>query len=237
MIYKTLSWDSTFLGIKVAKIIPSVIEERSLCNIVNEISNDGIRLVYWPSKRKMSENMTNKLGGVLVDIKTTLTVDMDMINSKEIASFDIITPYSPNMSIDQFYSLSVQCGELSRFSVDKNIPQKKLFELYEIWIKKSLSKETADEVLVIYKNKKLLGFVTLAGNNGQGVIGLLVVDKHYRGQKYGEKLVRAAQQWFILHGYRYGQVVTQGSNIAAMNLYKKCGYSIEKQEYFYHFWL
>ena len=68
-------------------------------------------------------------------------------------------------------------------------------------------------------------------------IGLIAVNRNYRGKRFGEMLVRHAQYWFINNGYNIGQVVTQGTNIPACNLYKKCGYSVEKVEYFYHFWL
>jgi dTDP-4-amino-4,6-dideoxy-D-galactose acyltransferase len=79
--------------------------------------------------------------------------------------------------------------------------------------------------------------VTLDEENGRGNIGLIAVGRNYRGKEYGQKLVRASQRWFISHEYNHGQVVTQRQNLPACNLFSKCGYSIEKVEYFYHFWL
>ena len=79
--------------------------------------------------------------------------------------------------------------------------------------------------------------VTLGNKNGKGDIGLLAVGADYRGRNYGRILVQAAQKWFLTNGYQEGQVITQGDNYPAYHLYEKCGYSVEKVEYFYHFWL
>jgi dTDP-4-amino-4,6-dideoxy-D-galactose acyltransferase len=79
--------------------------------------------------------------------------------------------------------------------------------------------------------------VTLGEKEKRADIGLIAVNTNYRGKKIGETLVRASQMWSIEQGYKFAQVVTQGSNAAACSLYKKCGYALEKVEFFYHFWL
>lgn len=141
------------------------------------------------------------------------------------------------MPIADLEALAIQSGPYSRFSVDPKLPEEKFIELYKIWINRSLKKEIADEVLVIREGENVVGMVTLGEKDGKGDIGLIAVERDRRGRKYGEALVRAAQCWFIRRGYEFGQAVTQGGNIPACSLYKKCGYSVEKVEYFYHFWL
>ena len=94
----------------------------------------------------------------------------------------------------------------------------------------------ADAVLVIRESERIVGMISLGNKNGQGQIGLFAVDKGKRDKNYGQALVRTAHNWFIAKGYRIGQVVTQGDNIAACRLYEKCGYRVEKIENFYHFW-
>lgn len=79
--------------------------------------------------------------------------------------------------------------------------------------------------------------VTLGVKNGRGDIGLFAVDPSMRRRNLGVALVRAAQEWTRRKGLRFAQVVTQGKNIAACRLYEKCGYRIEKVDFFYHFWL
>jgi dTDP-4-amino-4,6-dideoxy-D-galactose acyltransferase len=81
------------------------------------------------------------------------------------------------------------------------------------------------------------GMITCGNKKGRGDIGLLAVDASQRGQGLGAKLVRGAQRWFVQNGFGVGQVVTQGSNRAACELYARCGYRVESVEYFYHIWL
>jgi dTDP-4-amino-4,6-dideoxy-D-galactose acyltransferase len=109
--------------------------------------------------------------------------------------------------------------------------------MYKKWIENSVNKTIANKVLVVKRGQNLAGMITLGEKNGRGDIGLLAVAPEYRGQNIGTALVRAAQKDFIDAGFQFSQVVTQMANEPARLLYEKCGYSIEKIEHFYHFWL
>jgi len=234
MKYQILKWDSDFFGIKVAKITEPELTEVDLSNIILDIRQKGVKLVYWAASDEY--NFAKKLGGILVDKKTTFAIDLKNLNLKDDYS-DIVEAYSPDMNTRELKDLAIQSGKYSRFAVDPNFKREKFIALYETWIKQSISKEIAKEVLVIRESNKIVGMITLGEKNGKGDIGLLAVDHSCRGKKYGKALVISAQQWFITNEYSLGQVVTQGLNIPACNFYKKCGYSVGKIEYFYHFWL
>jgi len=92
-------------------------------------------------------------------------------------------------------------------------------------------------VLVVRRADKVVGMATVGAKDGRGFIGLFAVDADMRGKNVGVSLIYAAQDWTRRMGLRFAQVVTQGENIGACKLYKKCGYRIEKIEYFYHFWI
>jgi len=237
MQYKILDWDTDFFGFKVGRITKPELEVQELSEVLSEMKKEKVRLVYFPSKKEIEFDTANKLSGFLADKKTTFAVDLRTLNLDESISTDIVEPFNEAMPISDIENLAVQSGEYSRFAIDPNFPKDKFTSLYKIWMKRSLKKEIASEVLVIRDRDNIAGVVTLGEKNGHGDIGLFAVDSNYRGKNYGEMLVRAAQRWFIAEGYKYGQVVTQGQNIPACNLYKKCGYSVEKVEYFYHFWL
>lgn len=237
MKYQILDWDSNFFGVTVARIEEPDLNEHELSKILFELTTSRVNLVYWPSKRELKNEVAKKLNGNFVDKKTTFTINFNTLFFDKTPPTDKIESYTKCMSISDIKSLAIQSGEYSRFAKDLNILREKFVALYSIWINRSLNREIAEEVLVIKDGEKIVGMVTLGNKNGLGDIGLIAVDSNYRGKKYGEKLVRAAQYWFIENKYKFGQVVTQGANIPACNLYKKCGYSIEKIEYFYHFWL
>lgn len=235
--YEIVEWDSKFFGITVARITQSNLNEEELSEILFELKSNNIALVYWSTIRECEKNVIKRLGGVLADNKKTFFIDFVAMNLEEGRYGDIVEEYTPSMSIKELEMLAIQSGEYSRFAVDPKIPREKFFDLYKIWINRSIKKEIAEEVLVVREKNKTVGMVTLGNKNGRGDIGLLSVEKNYRGKKYGEILVRAAQCWFVANGYKCGQVVTQGANVPACNLYEKCGYSVESMEYLYHFWL
>lgn len=237
MNYQILDWDSDFFGVKVARITDPGLTAQKLTDLLSELKRKCIKLVYWPSERERDNDEAKGLCGHLVDIKTTFVIDFRSFDLDSFISTDIVEPYSLSMPIADIEDLAIQSGEYSRFAIDPHLPREQFVSLYKTWINRSLSKEIASEVLVIRDAGRVVGMVTLGEKDGRGDIGLIAVDASCRGKKYGEKLVRAAQRWFVKNGYVFGQVVTQGMNSPACNLFKKCGYSTEKAEYFYHFWL
>jgi len=235
--YEILDWDSNFFEVKVARITQPRLGAQPLAEVISELRKDNVRLAYWPSLEEFDSEFIEQYGGFLADRKTTFAMNFQSIDFDRVISTDIVEPFTESMCMADLERLAVQSGEHSRFASDPNIPREKFIALYTSWIKESVRKTIASEVLVILDSEKITGMITLGEKNGRGDIGLIAVDSEYRGRSYGEKLVRAAQKWFIARGYDQGQVVTQGTNIPACNLYRKCGYSIEHIAYFYHFWL
>jgi dTDP-4-amino-4,6-dideoxy-D-galactose acyltransferase len=134
-------------------------------------------------------------------------------------------------------ALAVQSGAFSRFRVDPRIPDAQFEQLYRTWVRNSIRREMADEVLVVREGQRTVGFLTLKADGESGRIELLAVDVESRGKGYGVELVRAAEECFRAMGCDSGSVVTQAANRPACRLYRKCGYEIVLTEYFYHFWL
>ena len=230
-----LDWDSDFFGVKVARITEPVLTSEELTSILAELKHKRVELVYWPSRNECDCDEMKRLCGHLVDNKTTFVIDFRRLDWDALISTDIVEPYSQSMPITDMEDLAVQSGEYSRFAVDPRFPRETFVALYQTWIDRSLRKEIASEVLVIREASRIVGMVTIGEKDGRGDIGLIAVETKCWGKKYGEKLVRAAQRWFVKNGYLFGQVVTQGKNTPACNLYKKCGYSIERVGIFLSF--
>lgn len=240
--YRHLDWDTNFFGFKVATTQEEIDSVDKFMTLLGDARSAGVKLLYLPTIERincLADDELEKLGVSLVDEKVTFMLDLaDVEIEKSLVTPNVnIRPYNLSMSIKDLSSLAVQSGEQSRFSVDKKIPREKYEELYDKWIKNSLDKVLANEVLVLQEDSQIAGMVTLGEKKGRGDIGLLAVDKKFRGKKYGEALLRSAHVWFLNNGYKNTQVVTQGNNLAACGLYKKCGYKVEKTEYFHHVWL
>ena len=237
MNYETLQWDSDFFGFNVAKLTPFQLSIETLEAHLAEMRRNGIKLVYWPSSHKLDNNAISKLGGILADIKTTYFVDLLTLGNPPLPSNIAITPYSASVSIDDMEALAIESGKYSRFFNDPMFDRKKAKELFRIWIRNAVNKTYADEVFIIQDRQHALGMITVAKTDKQGQIGLLAVSPQHTGKRYGESLVKQAQNWFMTQHLDEAHVVTQGNNIPACRLYEKCHFKVEKVEYFYHFWL
>ena len=225
MLVDILEWDSKFFGFKVARITYEILPSyQDLSDTLLKLKDIQVRLVYCYSESKYDYLLIEKLEGLLVDKKTTFTGNT-------------IRCFSDSMSVLDLEYLSVQSGKYSRFAVDHNIPKEKYYELYRIWINKSIRSST-NEVLVIPSDNEIVGMIVLGRGDGEyGSIDLIAVNDMLRGKNYGRQLMNAAALWFMKNKYGYVQVVTQGDNIPACNLYKSCGYSASHVNYVYHFWL
>lgn len=232
-----LEWDSRFFGIPVARLIVPPRDPGALEGGLQDLGRRGVRLVYLHSSHALPEIDAQRLGGVLVDAKTTYVWEVTALDPAETVLVDGVRPLSNEMPMSEIEEIAVQAGEFSRFFIDDRIPKGKAAELYRIWLARSLNREIADEVFVILEDGRVVGLVTLGKNRDRGDIGLLAVRAAARGKGHGTTLVRNAQRWFGSQGFALAQVVTQGTNRAACNLYSRCGFHIDSVEHIYHFWL
>ncbi len=236
--FQLLKFDTKIFGFKVAKILPDKLPLAKLRDILTELKNQKVRLVFWQSKSsdQKSQKAAKKLGGFLSSEQVTYLLNLKKLASlpKTAAKIEIYRAKTPSASMKQ---LAVSIGALSRFGTDPKIPKKIFHRLYHAWIKNSVTGAAADRVLVVRDKNKIIGMVTLSSKNGRGDIRLIAVDSKCRGKKLGTKLAYAALKYFIKKGYAKAQVVTQKANLPACHLYKKCGFRLEKIDNFYHFWL
>lgn len=237
-LYQLLSWDTDVIGLPVAKIIPERLTLEQLQVILDELRTQQIQLVYWvsDSQDSVSQKAAQQMNGLLVDHKITYLCDLTQL--KNIPAIDSLIESYPEQNPDEtLLELGYLAGLYSRFKADLRITDEQFKKIYGLWMINSVQRKIAQEVLVIKKQNKNVAMITLGEKNNRGDIGLLAVDPQLHGQQFGTKLVQAAQAWALNKGFKYGQVVTQQTNLPACALYEKCGYSIEKIENFYHLWL
>ena len=238
MKHNLLKLDTKLFGFKVAKILTPKLSLKNLQLILDKLKKQNVRLVYWPSDSadKISQKAAIKLKGFLSSEQITYLINLKKITppSDFISEVKVYRAKTPNTELKQ---LAIQAGTYSRFRTDHKLPKKLFYKLYNTWIKNSVNGSVATRVIVIRYKNKIIAMATLGTKNKRGDIGLLAVNKKFRGKNFGTKLIYAAQKYFIEEGYSKAQVVTQKANIAACRLYKKCGFHQEKTENFYHFWL
>lgn len=168
--------------------------------------------------------------------------DEKRVYYKELSSIapvaDHVLSFSSDRVIpDRLRELAIQSGHYSRFSTDPHLSPVYFEQLYTTWLKRSVSREIADEVYVYETEGQIRGFVTLGIKAGRPDIGLIAVYSDDRSSGIGAKLMQAAENWAsIKMNSNNIQVVTQGANEGACRFYERNGYAIDSVSYVYHWW-
>lgn len=230
-----LDWDSDFFNLKIGSI---EIENTKSLNIellkALELEYD---LIYVRGKGlSINDDTLNNFGGFKVDTKlvyqwSVLPQNVDLDQSIHI--------YQPDTVTKELRNLAIQSGVFSRFKTDQNFQNGMFEELYSKWIKNSVLKVNADFVFVKEVNTTVVGFVTLKldNKNKWGNIGLIAVDKNYRGQRIGQKLINKVKSTLHQNKFNCLKVATQLDNNVACKFYETNGFSIYSQIEIFHFWL
>lgn len=239
--YIQLAWDSEFFGFPIIKINISTIHEESLNNILTSAKTEGIRLAYlFTNKLNPPEiEIIKKYSGELVDKKLTysLNTSQPILNSSLLKTDIHITDHTHLNITSRLKSLALQSGEYSRFKLDQNFDKEAYEKLYLTWLERSVKGEIAKKVYVYKKNEDIVGFITLEEKNNQLWVGLLSVDREYRGQSIGTYLMQRCVEEAKKNGYNTLWVATQANNKGACAFYEKNGFKLQNEQFIYHFWL
>lgn len=233
-----LAWDSDILGISVAKIIPIKLNSTQLDDSLQKLKIKGVKLVYWciDSHNTISRQAAIACNGFLADKKITYIQELTAFNPLHLPYQDVEI-YTPNEANQELESIATEIGHFSRFSNDPKLTIEQSNRLYKKWIQNACRKIVAKIVLIIKKNDKIVGMVTIDEKYERADLSLLGVLPSNQGQGIGKHLVYAALAWSSKQNYTVCQVVTQQTNLKACRLYEKCGFTKEKLEHYYHFWL
>jgi len=134
-------WDSEFFGFPVARITQAFLSESELKCCLDEMSEQGVKLVYWGADDKGCEDAALHLGGQLVDHKVTFVRDiLDNLpcefNSKPIS-------FQSKQPSEELIELAYLSGNYSRFKVDPKVGEERFKKLYRQWISNSTNRSLA----------------------------------------------------------------------------------------------
>lgn len=232
-----LEWDSRLFGYKVGQIDPLADSSRAQ-QILDWARKEKFTLLYWmvEPKNNPQNAVAKKLGGLLVDQKVTYVIDMPDkgVNLRG----EHIRSYRKTKANHELVTLALESGKYSRFFIDPHFVHNEYVKLYTTWINKSATRLFALDLLVYLDEKNhIKGFVSLGGRDGYGNIGLIAVDRKFRSQSIGKRLMLAAFDRLIEHGYKRVYVTTQKKNIIGCRFYESLGFKEYKIVHVYHFWL
>lgn len=221
-----LEWDSAFFNLNIKKV---VIEQGDLGHL-DSLSKSEADLLYVFSENRSIE--IEKMGGELVDIKYTFRKHVDLTSLSLVENIRIYTGDLNQTLID----LAIESGMHSRFKKDKKLSIK-FEELYTLWIKRSIDKSFADEVLIAVDDMgKIIGLSTIKIHNESANIGIIATNENYRGRGIGASLLKACENWCFNRNVMTLDVATQQQNKGACSFYEKNNFKLLKVEYIYHLW-
>lgn len=231
-----LKWDSEFFGFKIGKVTGSY-NLAQLQNIREQLKKNNFSVAYWKVNVSDAASIeaANKMQLFLGDTKITYSIP---VNDFVLHDKNLFKPlaYTGKLN-EELVMLAMKSGEHSRFKTDKNFAPGTFEKLYTEWMKKSITKELAEEIFIVTVNEKITGMITVGKNGMRAEIGLLAVADEYQKKGMAKALVHTAINWAKENKYEIAQVVTQKTNIAACNLYESCGFKIESEKLVYHIWL
>ena len=233
-----LDWDTEFFGVRIARILPRRLDRESLGNVLENLWSAEVDLVYWASDPSDPESSAaaSLYGGLLVDTRCVFSMNMTLIPRSKTFKHCVGDYDGPLECESELEMIAVDCGKYSRFRSDPRISEERCTELYKAWIRNSVSRSFADNVIVTRHEREITGLVAVLARAGVGTIGLLGVGESFRGQGIGGTLVSAALTWFQAQGCSTASVVTQFRNHAACKLYESNGFTMERTDHYYHFW-
>lgn len=225
-----LQWDSGFFNLKTGRASLYKATASDVSELIVEKQKERYDVVYLFVQHieADAEQLISNSGGLLTDYKTTFLksqIEGGCLTSSIVPYRGALTP--------ELLELAYLSGHDSRFNKDPRL-NTRFFDLYRLWIEKSLTGEMADSLLVYMVHDKIRAFVTLQNKQTFGQIGLIAVSPQMQGKGVGIAMMEAAHHWYWSHHLPMARVVTQHTNMAACNLYLKSGYHIEKTERIYH---
>lgn len=230
-----LEWDSNFFGYKVALIENE--NGDSLIDLLSVLKKGHYKLAYLfapPSETGLNVEAAANSG---IQVDTRMVLNQQLEQEYQLPAG--VEFYASAFAEPELEELAIRSGIYSRFASDPRIGIEKFKELYTIWLRRSLLKETANETIVCRKDKKIIGFITLSIDTGARIakIGLVAVAEGMEGKGIGTKLIGACKHYAYKMNCQQLEVVTQKRNESAMGLYIKNGFKTKEELNTFHFWI
>ncbi|KEO73463.1 GNAT family N-acetyltransferase [Anditalea andensis] len=225
-----LDWDSSFFGYEVGKLTLSEGDKLSEEKFYEEVL--PYDLVYIFSTSEINTQNFN-----LRDRKVVLEKDNYFTETIEESHDFTIRPFDSNIDdYEKLLDLGLQSGLHSRFNTDNNFCNGEYRKMYTLWTEKLVT-DSNSQVCIITKASDMIGFVGYSVVAQQYAdIVLVGIDKNYRGQGYGKKLLKKVLSQISSLDVIKVKVTTQMNNQPAIRLYQSQDFKISQIVNIYHFW-
>jgi dTDP-4-amino-4,6-dideoxy-D-galactose acyltransferase len=229
-----LKWDSEFFGYQIGKVKMKDFHSEQYKKLLEFLKKSAWKLIYVYPLDQISKNTLTAFKIPLVDTKVTF----EKLDNFSLKSIKNIKSYDSNDEYEAIEKLALQSGKYSRFKTDINFSNNEFIRLYTEWIKKSISKEIATDIIVYKIDNKIKGIITYKITPDQEIIiGLIAVNKEDHSKGIGKMLMSSLENIAFQKKLKKINVYTQFENKQALAFYQTCGYTIIEQQEIYHLWI
>ncbi len=230
-----LTWDSSFFDCNVFAVYIDSCDDVPIEDVYMQLKQSGADVAYVFIQGPLPElhNSLLQHSAILYDKK--ITYSKILATGKEISASYKAEMYIGDVTAE-LLSLAYAAGAFSRFRIDPKFSPK-FKPLYTRWITNALNSNCNERVFVIKEGNKINGMVTCKIENDGGKIGLIATADEVRRSGKGMQLMAAIEKYYVTNQVKSSRAITQLDNSKACGFYEKCGYSREKIEYVFHWWI
>ncbi len=129
-------------------------------------------------------------------------------------------------------------GYLGHYHADERLDNSKCDEVYISWaVNSCVSRDFADDVLVLELRGRISGFISLRFNTPEeGEVGLFCVDPSAQNTGFSQSLLIGAMKWCVLQGAKRLVISTQIINVSSQKAFTLMGFIFRDSYYTFHKW-
>ena len=231
---RVVEWDTDFWEVRVAQVVGDRLTDELRGEVDSWCRDHNIACAYFLADEGDPETTraAERGGFFFTDVRVTLAQRLS--ESPGVATPPSIRATQP-ADRDQLAAIARESHRITRFYHDPNFPDERCGELYARWILASCD-DPSHEVLVADTDGQACGYVTCEVDGEVGKLGLVAVAEGSRRNGVGATLVDAALGHFAAAGVPESVVVTQGRNVAALRVFTRAGYAVERTQLWFHKW-
>lgn len=235
-----LPWDTEFWGFPIARLHPANPDAETMREALDWCSHHGVRCLYLLADGGCPRTLAlaHERGFRFVDIRVELTLPLPRPQPAGPPSGGPPVRSAAAADLPALRRLAAASHHDTRFFKDDRFDAGRAAELYGEWIARDLRHGAVFVCDVPARPGEPCGYVSgeIAADAGEGRIGLIAVAPGHKGAGLGTALIDAALAWFSGAGMASARVVTQGTNIAALRLYERCGFRTSGVNVWFHKW-
>lgn len=233
-----LEWDSDFFGFNVAFLSCMHLTDTIYWRIDRFIQDEEIRLVEYLCNchDARSVRVAEAHGFHFTDIRLEFTRSIRNEAGAEPPE-GLRFARAEERHIEELRRIAHGLYTDSRYHFDENFPSDRVVEFYKSWVEKGVKGEFDHECWSVFDGDVPVAFCTIRFTSTDTArIGVVGSDAGYRGKGLGKRLLHHVFAMLEEKGMTSLDVVTQGRNYAAQNLYQSVGFRTKNTQLWYHKW-